>query len=120
MDIDETMIGIGKTYFGLGSMKSLTLICDDAQHFIKTYTGASFDCIVTDVFIGSDVPSFLILADFQKHMRKMLTSNGYILVNYAFRTGAKDVSSQIHAALEVLYMDVRQHTTRYNRFFLAK
>lgn len=120
VDIDKTMIEIGKTYFGLNTMKSLRIVCDDAKHFVETYKGTPFDCIVVDIFIGSDVPSFLEHINFHTHIRHILTAHGYLLVNYAFRTGAEDRSSAIRTALESVYPDARLHTTRYNRFFLAK
>lgn len=120
VDIDKTMIGIGKKFFGLGTVHSLKLVCDDAKHYVKMYKGDPFDCIVADVFIGSDSPSFLERADFHTQIKRMLTRHGYLLVNYAFRIGAEDVSLELRTALSALYPVVRQHTTRYNRFFLAK
>jgi len=119
VDIDDVMIGIGKKYFGLEEMKSLICITDDAKHYVQEYIGKNFDCIVVDVFIGSDVPSFVQQKAFHKHIHHMLHSHGSVLINYAFKTGAEDVSADIHLLLASIYSNVFIHRTQYNRFFLA-
>lgn len=120
VDIDDQMISIGKQYFGLEQMNSLTCVTDDAKHYAATYTGKHFDCIVVDVFIGTDVPSFVQQRAFQKHIHHMLYPHGRVLINYAYKTGAKDRSEDIHSLLASMYPEVFLHRTQYNRFFLAK
>lgn len=120
VDIDDAMINIGKKYFGLNGMESFTCVVDDAKHYVSTYKGALFDCVVIDLFIGTDVPAFVQSQDFQKKIRHVMMPHGFTLINYAFSSGSKDRAADIHSALKSLYPTVRRHDTVYNRFFLAK
>lgn len=119
VDIDQTMIDIGKRYFGLDTISNLRCICADAKEFVEQ-TNNRFDVVVIDLFIGPDVPDFVISLPFQRKIRRMLTKNGRVVVNYLRQPGYEEKAIKIEELLGDIYGDVETVDRYNNRFFCAK
>ncbi|HLD24807.1 MAG TPA: fused MFS/spermidine synthase [Patescibacteria group bacterium] len=119
VDIDEVMINIGKTYFGLNDISQATLVCDDAKNFI-TKTKERFDAVIVDVFIGPDVPDFVLTEDFQKNVKNILSKTGGVMINYLRQPGYEEKATKLEHVLQNLYDEVRSVDRYNNRFFYAK
>lgn len=120
VDIDQVMIDVGKKYFGLGDIKNLHCVRDDAKVFIRSYKGKPFDLIVIDIFIGPDVPDFVTSLSFESTVKKILSKQGRTIINYLQQPGYEEKAPKLKKILRTLYKTVR-HVNRFNnRFFLAE
>lgn len=119
VDIDQTMIDIGKRYFGLDAISNLRCICANARNFIQR-TKDRFDMIIVDLFIGPDVPDFVSSLSFQQKINRLLTKNGCVVVNYLRQPGYEEKATELEALLRNLYGDVELVDRYNNRFFLVR
>jgi len=120
VDIDEVMISVGKKYFGLSEVQNLKLICEDAKVFVKQYTGNRYDLVVTDIFVGPDVPDFVVSIDFQRGVKKILDKKGVTIINYLRQPGYEKKAPKLFTVLTSLYAKVSSADRNNNRFFLAQ
>lgn len=119
VDIDQTMIDIGKKYFGLDAISNLRCICADAKEFVKQ-TNSRFDVVVIDLFIGPDVPDFVLKLNFQRKIRRLLGNNGILVINYLRQPGYEEKATKLEELLGDLYGDVELVDRYNNRFFCVK
>lgn len=112
VDIDGTMIEIGKKYFGLGDISKLSLIEADAKDFVRRSKKNAYDCIVIDLFIGREIPEFVSNINFIRGVKKLLSPSGFVFINFL-----KEL--EYPKALEKEFHFVRHVDKDYNRFFLA-
>lgn len=95
VDIDQTMIDVGKKYFGLDQIENVSYICQDAEMFIAMKK--KFDIIIVDLFIGTHVPELVRKESFLKNLKTSLTNQGVVIINYLreFEYGEKSNLSEI-------------------------
>lgn len=118
VDIDGAMIGIGQEYFGLRDIKALSCVRADARTYL-TRTAERYDLIVIDLFIGPDVPDFVIDAAFHDSVRKRLRNNGTVFINYLRQPGYENKAPELERILKKRYASVRSTDKNNNRFFLG-
>lgn len=120
VDIDDTMITIGKKYFGLADIKPLHLIHTDAKDFIAMQKKSSMDVIVIDLFIGRDIPEFVSDKKFLQKIYTILTPKGFVFINYLKELEYGIKPTGITETLQKVFPNVRYVDYEYNRFFLGK
>ena len=120
VDIDPVIIGIGKTYFGLGAMPGFRVVRSDAGRYVARTPAGTFDCVVIDVFIGPDVPEFVLSPLFQRNVKKLLTPKGFVLINYLRQPGYETRAVMLLSLLQSMYKKVVSDDIYNNRFFLAQ
>lgn len=119
VDIDPVMLDIGKKYFGLGLIKKLTLMNQDAQAFVMKKI-PKYDLVVLDVFIGREIPAFASSEKFLQSVKRMITPGGRLFINF-LREDEYGAKAEILASrLRLLFADVRSADRFNNRFFLAQ
>src|SRR3989338_10552435 len=121
VDIDKDMIDVGRKYFGLGRIHTLTLVTQDAQDFIQDgiKKGITFDMIVIDIFIGKHLPPFLLDETFWGSVKNLLNEKGILLLNYLREDDYLAKSDKVENILIKLFMTVKDKTIYRNRFFFA-
>ena len=80
IELDEKVIEVAQTHFGLDKIKNFNLIHHEAFEFVLK-TKYHYDLIIVDVFQDLVMPSFLFETFFQYRMSEILNQNGYILFN---------------------------------------
>ncbi len=120
VDIDEVMIDVGKNYFGLGKVAKFTMVCMDAAAFVAFHKGLRFDCVVVDIYVGPDVPDFVLTPEFQSSVKKIFTANGFVLINYLHQSGYEEKVVKLRDILQTIYKNVQSADIYNNRFFLAQ
>ncbi len=117
VDIDQTMIDVGKQYFGLDKIAQLSLVCEDA----KTYVAKKkkFDVIVVDLFIGTHVPELVRDESFLTNLKALLTSHGVVVINYLREFAYTEKSKSLRNSLRKLFATVEEIDLYSNRFFAA-
>ena len=84
VELDATHLRLAKKYFGLRS-KKITLIQDDALHWVNAYDGEKFDLIIDDVFAEHDgLPVRAVNADLKWYrlLLRHLNPDGVIVSNF--------------------------------------
>ena len=118
VDIDKTMIELGKKYYGLAKLSSCEFVLADAKSFISR-TDKKWDLIVVDVFIGASIPPFVAEEQFLKKLRNIVNTNGKILFNYLYEFEYKRLSDRLASGLRKHFSVVRDMKIYYNRFFFV-
>lgn len=98
VDIDPTVIDIARNEFGLKEDEKLKIVCEDALVFMQL-NSTSFDLIIIDLFIDTDVPKAFLMMPFWKDILKASSSNGAILFNASL---AKRKSHALNEVIEFL------------------
>jgi len=122
VDIDETMIGIGKKYFGLDRVKVLTLVVEDAKTFLEKAVRKHnhWDMILVDTHVGPDVPEFVTDERFLTLVRHALAPRGVAIVNYLRELQYLALSGDLRKKLKKTFRDVGETDIYFNRFFCCR
>ncbi len=120
VDIDKTMIDIGKTYFGLGTLRNVSFVVGDAQIFMKAKDQKHrYDIVILDIFNGWSVPDFVFEDDFLDHLQQLLATKGQLFINYIGEKEYKKKSDVFYEKLHARFPLVLDTVVYLNRFFLA-
>lgn len=120
VDIDATMIDIGKKYFGLNSLTNTSFIVKDARKFMKQKNQKHrYDIVILDIFNGWSVPDFVFTDDFLDTLKSLLTPHGRLFVNYIVEKEYKKKSDVFYQKLQSRFSQVRDKVIYLNRFFTA-
>lgn len=119
VDIDQKILDIGKTYFGLSSMSHLQLDCMDANIAVFDFAKKvhQYDLVIIDIFSGRYIPEFVSSKAFLKKIVTLLSPNGIVLINFLRELEYKEKSDQLDRALKALFCYVRDYPIVRNRFF---
>lgn len=115
VDIDEKMVSIGKKYFGL---TGFSLEVEDAQKFVKR--AGWWDMIVVDLFIGATIPYFVGEEVFFRHLRRLMTPKGMVVINYLRELQYLALSKLMREKLQKIFRSVHETDINFNRFFMVK
>ena len=80
VDIDPVIVKIAKEEFKLSAVKNLEIICDDASNFMEV-NKSTFDLIIVDLFIDTEIPSPFFEIPFWENIVDASSKNGNILFN---------------------------------------
>lgn len=119
VEIDQTMIDIGRTYFNLGTMKELQIICDDAQSYVPKAKKSSYDLVIVDLFSGRVIPDFEDSREFLMNIKQLLRPNGILMMNYLRELEYREKSEKLYRALQTIFSLVNDYPIALNRFFIA-
>ncbi|HCQ31386.1 TPA: hypothetical protein DIU27_03325 [Candidatus Collierbacteria bacterium] len=79
VEIDPFMVEISRKYFGIGRVKNLEIVVDDALNFAANLTpNNNYDLILVDCFEGRYIPHKLEDLDF---MQQLKSHSRYTLIN---------------------------------------
>ncbi len=122
VDIDNVMIDIGKTYFGLKDIPRLLLVHQDAKQYIQQAIAQKkrYDLIIVDLFSGREIPGFVAHASFLRKLRTLRTKDGRIVINYLRELAYQKRSDRLMKTLKKLFSTVVDFGIYHNRFFAAK
>lgn len=98
IDIDPVIIEIAKTEFQLENNSNTTIICEDAQKFIKN-SRYKFDLIIIDLFIDIKVPKQFLDLPFWEDVMNSKSTSGVILFNASLEDKK---SNQLKSVIEFL------------------
>jgi len=80
VEIDQKVIELASTYFGLDQITNLNVVIDDAFEFVLK-TKEKYDLIIIDIFQDTTMPNFLFEEFFINRINFILKVNGFILFN---------------------------------------
>lgn len=89
VEIDATVIEIGREHFGLDAWRDLEIVRADARAWIEDTT-RSFDLVVVDVFDEARIPDGLKTPEFLAKLRTTVAAGGLLVFNQvASRTDSR-------------------------------
>lgn len=80
VEIDCKVIDLAKKYVLPEIKSTISLICDDAQHFVGSCK-EKFDLVAIDLFIDDKIPSVFEQSDFLRQIQNLLSPDGIVLYN---------------------------------------
>ena len=119
VDIDDVMLAIGRTYFGLSDMKHVTLVHEDAGRFIADARRRKmrYGGIVVDLFLGRTIPSFVKNPSFLLLLKSIRSQDGWMVMNYLRELEYEKQSHLLAASLKKIFGNVSDFSIARNRFF---
>lgn len=119
VDIDDVMLAIGRTYFGLSDMKHVTLVHEDAGRFIAKAGRRKmrYDAIAVDLFLGRTIPSFVKNPSFLLLLKSIRSQDGWMVINYLRELEYEKQSQTLEASLKKIFSNVSDFPIARNRFF---
>lgn len=122
VDIDQTMIDIGKRFFGLNKIKNLVMKQTDAEEFVSRESRGNhrYDLIVVDLSFGRNIPAFVTRKEFLKDIKTLRTKEGVALVNFLREKEYREMSEDLKHTLTELFNYVTEKGIFFNRFFCAR
>ena len=122
VDIDKVMLDIGRTYFGLGEAKGLTLIHQDAKQYVQkaVVQKKQYDLIIVDLFLGREIPGFVESQSFLRQLHRLLKKDGRVIINFLRELEYESVSDKLMERLKKTFRVVQDFGLYHNRFFWAR
>lgn len=108
IDIDPVIINLAIDEFHLKKNGNLDIICDDAFHFIDL-SNKTFDLIIIDLFIDTEVPKQFLELPFWETLLKRKSANGVILFNAS-------LENSLGAHLETVIHFLKSHVYKIEVF----
>jgi spermidine synthase len=78
VEIDSTVVDIGRKYFGLEKVSGLEIIVADAFAF---KTDSLYDLVLVDLYLGQKFPQQAETIDFLQKIKSMLAKDGLVVFN---------------------------------------
>ncbi|MFZ2025270.1 MAG: fused MFS/spermidine synthase [Microgenomates group bacterium] len=121
VEIDETMIEIGKKYFSLDSIDKLHVVHADANAFVRQEVKkkTSYDLVIVDLFFGRVVPKFLTTPKFVEEVHTLVGLKGHVVINYLRELEYETLADVFKDTLQKRFSSVRDHVIHRNRFFFC-
>jgi len=121
VDIDSVIIDIAEKYFHIHSSRSISIVHADAKDYVRKLSGDKqvFDCIIVDISVGPKIPSFVEKKQFILQLKKLLSSKGFLCMNYLREKEYMVKSDQLYGALKSEFSVVLDYGIAFNRFFYA-
>ena len=99
VEIDQVIIDIAKTEYGISENENLKIHCTDAYDFALQNT-VRYDLIIIDLFIDLNVPDKFLSLDFWDGIIRSKSSRGSILFNAS--VGSQTSSSKLDHVISYL------------------
>ncbi len=125
IEIDKTIIDLGKKYFATDKITNLKLINDDAIKFVNSHYDtvpyhSRFDIIFVDLYRGEQIEAKVETTEFLEKIRELLSKNGVIIFNRLNFSSHKEKAQKFKARLETIFSQVTQLKSYSNIIFLGK
>ena len=121
VEIDSTMIDIGKKYFSLATIKQLQLIEADAKVFVQSEIKKKhrYDLVVVDMSFGRVIPDFVTTPKFIHQIQQLIQPTGATVINYLRELEYQSLSDTFKSRLQKEFVTLREHCIYRNRFFFG-
>ncbi|WP_378172541.1 spermidine synthase [Aquimarina sp. SS2-1] len=120
VEIDPVIIELAKDEFNVSENKNLSIVPDDALHFV-TNTNNSFDLVIIDLFIDLKVPQPFYSITFWNQLLNVIKSKGNVLFNAGIQLDDDaDVQSIISNYSEVIEFQLHHNVHGTNTLLIAR
>jgi spermidine synthase len=122
VDIDSVIIDIAKRYFHIDTISNIHIVHSDGKKYVDHLykKKKKFDCIIIDLFIGRNIPSFVKDESFLKTIKTLLSPKGFVCINYLREKEYKSKSNILNAIVHTLFSETKDFEIANNRFFYCR
>jgi SAM-dependent methyltransferase len=120
VEINPAAALVAREYFGLDS-RSFNLVIGDGRWFLNS-TGAKYDAVLLDAFVGDGSPSHLMSREAFEAVRRVLKPEGVLVINtFVDFSSPKDYTGvSLHKTLSAVFPSVLAQGARdANTLFVA-
>ncbi len=121
VDIDKEILRVAKQYFASHVSAAGILDASDARDWVVRAKKIKkrFDCIIVDLYIGNDVPTFVAEKPFLANLARILAPRGIVAINYFSSAEHKKRSKVLFDRLVRTYHSVTRRDVYCNTFFFC-
>lgn len=120
VDIDPTMVELGKKYLGLPDIKT---VIDDAENFLLTIShrpsAIKYDLILIDTYLGDNFPKKFERDDFLVRIKHLLSPNGLAVFNRLYYGDKRGEAMRFASKLEKAFSKVKYVFPEANVMFVC-
>lgn len=120
IEIDPTVINIGKNYFNLSDINKIKIIIGDAENKVNVLPNNYFDLILVDLYKGKNVPEFLEHEKYLKKIKQKLSKKGMVIFNRLYWKNYTFEANKFLDKLKEMFNDVDVKKTYSNILVFAK
>ena len=107
VEVDPTVVEMGRKYFDLDKIKNLTVVIEDARSFIKG-NSEKYDYVIVDTYLGSVFPKALEGSFLLKKLRDTLSAKGVLVFNRIFRSSKPEKRLRFLELLEKVFGTIKE------------
>ena len=113
VDINEDILTAAREHFGFDA-KKVQVAIEDARTFVRACNN-DFDVVVVDLFLGDNVPDYLLTRQFFADVRRCTRSDGAMVMNAFFDEINQEPNQRLLATIRTafpnifVFGDVRQN-----------
>lgn len=105
VELDPAVIRVGRKYFGLDAIPSLSTVAMDGRLFLYT-TDDRFDVVLLDAYRPPYIPFHLVTVEFFRLVAEHLTPDGVVAVNVARTARDRRLVDAVSATLHQVFPSV--------------
>jgi spermidine synthase len=120
VEIDQTMVDLGKKYMGLKESE-VKIVIEDAMKFVKRQTKKreKYDLILVDMYVGDTVPEKFVIPSFYKMTKELLEDNGVVIINRLYYGEKRKLADRTHEDLKRIFPKVTTVFPEANIMFIC-
>lgn len=81
VELDEEVVSSAKEHFFFEEHDNLTVVVDDARHYLATAQQGQYDLILENIALGNSIPSYILSSESFSDMKRLLTEDGILLAH---------------------------------------
>ena len=81
IELDEEVVSVAKEHFFFEEHDNLTVVVDDARHYLATAQQGQYDLILENITLGNSVPSYILSLESFSDMKRLLKEDGILLAH---------------------------------------
>ncbi len=82
VELREKVVEVARDYFGLPGEDNLTVVIDDARHWLKGAEPACVDLVFADLYEANGISACQNEVRFVRHVDRVLTAQGCLVANF--------------------------------------
>jgi spermidine synthase len=106
VDIDQTIVDLGKDYLGLSNL-DVDIVIGDAYAFLEKARAKQYDLICIDTYIGDSFPKQFESAPFLENVHRVLSPQGLAIFNRLYYAEKRKVADAFEKNLKKHFTNVQ-------------
>jgi len=121
VDIDPTIVELGKRYLGLDKL-NLDIHIEDSEKFItkEIKNKRKYEFILIDMYVGYEVPKKFETVEFTKTIKQLLNKEGIAVFNRLYFDTKRPLAIKFAKKLETVFPKVEYFYPEANLMFICK
>lgn len=119
VDKDPLMVNLGRKYLHLANIPKLKIVEADGAKFVGKAKKGSFDLVLADIYVGSQIPYQFKAMPFLQSVEKILKPDGVACFNHLYSNIEKENAYKLHKKLRKIFPVITQVRPEANIVFIC-